>query len=617
MASVPLISAMTQPSCTCTSTSSTTTAAPPMLVLQLGGHHHYRKISIGEEGSSVGDNDNSSSDDTSTSTIATATIATATTATATTATTATTFANNTITMMNTFDEDEAFARLMNDLSQDEVSIVVGIFGRTKQQQQLHQIEEVEFGTTPDPDKLKEIVDSECASIQVPPPPPHKEKSTPYACVSPSQSPAFQAEIPSRHIRNSSDSKMMAPPLPRSLFNHHPTKLGGGRFERYNDNDNDDDLATAIATVTVPRSDHQVRTTAISALIQKANSIISHRTVSVSPMLGAPILATAAKEQQMAAKKRNKKGVPIPIPTPLIHVVPTPESTTSTKMKRLQDDDNYNPASSTFSAPPLKKRALYTHARPTQSLLINSTTATATWTTRTTRTRVAPTKKMVTAAAASKKIASSTITHIITRPSKPDNQRWNLMLMKAIKFIQEHGHGRIPTSYPPSPDLASWAKRQRYHYKIYKKYCIDNNNPTIVTKATTTASTTTEAVTSSTVILDAISAAAIKKQNPKASVIKCLMTVDRLRTLEVIGFCLDLQAGTWEFNYELLRNYAKRTKGKTCPSKHTHYELWKWVGTQRYQMTLWKRGNHSSNMTPERFFKLSAIDFVWEDKYNMD
>ena len=208
-----------------------------------------------------------------------------------------------------------------------------------------------------------------------------------------------------------------------------------------------------------------------------------------------------------------------------------------------------------------------------------------------------------------------------------------MLMKAYEFIQEHGHGRIPTSYPSNPNLASWAKRQRYHYNIYKKYCVnitsDNNRTATIVSNMATATTTavTTSSSSTVVVLDYdISAAAIKKQNPKASVVKCLMTIDRLKALEAIGFCLNLKNEKWELNYERLRNYATNTKqqtqtndkqgskSSTCyPSKHIHYELWKWVDIQRYQMTKWKRGDSSSYMTPERIFKLNAIDFVWEDK----
>jgi len=230
---------------------------------------------------------------------------------------------------------------------------------------------------------------------------------------------------------------------------------------------------------------------------------------------------------------------------------------------------------------------------------------------------------------SKKQNNSTVTYI-TYPSKTDDNRWKRRLSEAKVFIQEHGHGRIPTSFPSNPDLASWAKRQRYHYKIYQTHFLENDvyykngsnvnnsNPITATAiATTTASATTAATSSpslsaTTNVQNAIAAQLIKKKNPTVNIVKCLMTADRLKTLKDIGFCLNLQVGLWEFNYELLRKFANRNYGNTSVSKHIHQDLWKWVGTQRYQMTLWKRGDNRSYMTPERIFKLNAINFAWEE-----
>lgn len=134
-----------------------------------------------------------------------------------------------------------------------------------------------------------------------------------------------------------------------------------------------------------------------------------------------------------------------------------------------------------------------------------------------------------------------------------------------------------------------------------------------------------------------------------------MTPERVKALEDINFCWDLQKGLWDCRYEELCEYARSNNGQTSPQKYTHYELWKWVsfvfvclllllllllflwvafsgmvsfdslisditcltsiifiyfitqrqvGTQRYQMTLWKRGK-PTYLSPERIHKLNA------------
>ena len=588
--------------------------------------------------------------------------------------------------INTFDKDEAFDRLLHDLSQDEVLVLVDIFGKgspanakqlqkpkqQQQQQQQHQQQyqqqhqqhhievEEDFGAAPlDPDKLKHDVDRDCASIQViplplplslPPPlpsPSFSKEGTRALCISPSSAPAPAAQLgdekqsiittlssrPTR--RNSSDTKIIMPqPLPRCLFNHHPMRLEGLRsFERLGFDTNGmlllDDQKNGVAQ-SMPSHHHQagaIATSTASLLVQKANDSISHRTV--SPMLGALLPATAAKEQQMAKKRSKKKQEllhSMSSMSMLIDIAPH---------KRPHDDDAATAADSLLpslvSAPPLKKRALSGYKCPQENISIGSCTTATT----TTGTRVAPVnkkkKKSVTKkkknVTVSKKQNNSTVTYI-THPSKTDDNRWKRRLSEAKAFIQEHGHGRIPTNFPSNPDLASWAKRQRYHYKIYQTHFLENDayckngsnanksNPTTATAtATVTATTVTTSspsLSATTTVHNAIAAHLIKKENPKVNVVKCLMTADRLKTLKEIGFCLNLQVGLWEVNYELLQKFAKRNYGNTSISKHVHHDLWKWVGTQRYQMTLWKRGDYRTYMTPGRIFKLNAINFVWEE-----
>jgi len=172
---------------------------------------------------------------------------------------------------------------------------------------------------------------------------------------------------------------------------------------------------------------------------------------------------------------------------------------------------------------------------------------------------------------------------ILSPQLFDDARWNARLVESTEFVKKYKHGRIPTNYPPNPDLASWAKRQRYQYKVYIKQQKPNTNSNVSARQKPT------------------------KEN------RCLMTPERVKALEDINFCWDLQIGLWDCRYEQLREYARSNNGQTCPQKYAHNELWKWVGTQRYQMTLWKRGK-PTYLSAERIHKLNSTGFVWESEY---
>ncbi len=175
--------------------------------------------------------------------------------------------------------------------------------------------------------------------------------------------------------------------------------------------------------------------------------------------------------------------------------------------------------------------------------------------------------------------------------------WNHRLKDAVEFLKEHGHCRIPTTYEPNPELSKWARRQRYHYKNYKKHVLDRpGNPAV----------------------------ASSESNKKGvRMIKCDMTSKRLAKLEEIGFCFDLQSSSWDIMYERLCKYAEENNGETSPSKHFEFDLWKWVGTQRYQMKLRKdreedeknstrkqRNSKTPSLTMNRIAKLNKIQFDW-------
>jgi len=151
----------------------------------------------------------------------------------------------------------------------------------------------------------------------------------------------------------------------------------------------------------------------------------------------------------------------------------------------------------------------------------------------------------------------------------DERKWNQRIKDVEGFVLEHRHGRIPVSYPGNQDLARWSKRQRYHYKVYLKNKMKQTTSLV---------------------------------GKPFKIERCHMTQRRLKSLNDAGFCFDLHVAKWDRSYELLK------QNKLCSTKYT---LKKWIGTQRFQMSLLKRGKKSF-LNPKRIQKLNEIGFSWQD-----
>eukprot|EP00535_Pseudo-nitzschia_heimii_P005480 CAMPEP_0197184362 /NCGR_PEP_ID=MMETSP1423-20130617/9716_1 /TAXON_ID=476441 /ORGANISM="Pseudo-nitzschia heimii, Strain UNC1101" /LENGTH=243 /DNA_ID=CAMNT_0042635155 /DNA_START=150 /DNA_END=881 /DNA_ORIENTATION=+ len=118
-----------------------------------------------------------------------------------------------------------------------------------------------------------------------------------------------------------------------------------------------------------------------------------------------------------------------------------------------------------------------------------------------------------------------------------------------KFASNHGHGKIPVSYPFEEDLARWSKRQRYHYKHFLK------------KRQVASDVTHK----------------LEKYNK---------VPEQIKALKVTDFCFDLQVARWHRSFDVLN------QRKLHPSRRTTPELKKLIKTQRFQKSLSKRGEKS-------------------------
>jgi len=143
-----------------------------------------------------------------------------------------------------------------------------------------------------------------------------------------------------------------------------------------------------------------------------------------------------------------------------------------------------------------------------------------------------------------------------------NLTWRTSLRNLIDYGKKHGHLNVPNYCPKYPKLSRWVKRQRYLYVRHRR------------------------------------------DLPSA------MTEDRIRELEKIGFCWQVQADQWQTRYEELRKYKNEHGHTNVRSDDENRTLACWVKGQR---RAYKRHvtTGKSPMTPERMQKLKNLGFRWK------
>ena len=123
-----------------------------------------------------------------------------------------------------------------------------------------------------------------------------------------------------------------------------------------------------------------------------------------------------------------------------------------------------------------------------------------------------------------------------------------------------------------PELARWAKRQRYHYKQFQQLVKGVRRP---------------------------------GQKP------CQMTPERIEALNAIGFCWDTHEEIWEERFKQLQEFGRVYGHLNVPSGPRGIPaLATWIKGQRRQYKLKKNGK-SHSITEERIERLTKVGFVWE------
>lgn len=144
---------------------------------------------------------------------------------------------------------------------------------------------------------------------------------------------------------------------------------------------------------------------------------------------------------------------------------------------------------------------------------------------------------------------------------PQEGQWNSKLQELLRFKEEHGHCRVPHTFPENPSLARWVKRQRYQYKLQQKGSIST------------------------------------------------MTEERIQALESHGFVWDSHHEAFQIRLKELSEYKEVHGHTSVPGNYSNVKLATWCKCQRRQYRLFQEGK-PCNINMERITELEELGFEW-------
>ena len=149
--------------------------------------------------------------------------------------------------------------------------------------------------------------------------------------------------------------------------------------------------------------------------------------------------------------------------------------------------------------------------------------------------------------------------------------WDERYTQLEQFKSIHGHCKVPTKYPPCPELAVWAKRQRRQFQVFlqearKKHEFELRSsaasPTSAGKNGTGAATTTNSIPKS--IFSVLHQQSSSSSRQHAHPPKCIsaLTMERLMKLSDIGFVFDNSDGHKTALHMIMDNIIQMKKTTT-------------------------------------------------------
>jgi hypothetical protein len=139
-----------------------------------------------------------------------------------------------------------------------------------------------------------------------------------------------------------------------------------------------------------------------------------------------------------------------------------------------------------------------------------------------------------------------------------DKRWNEMFHRLISYKNQHNSTSVPHNYAADIELGNWVSWQRHVYNHNKK----------------------------------------------------ILSVDRIKRLESIGFVWDVLEKQWMAMYDRLMMYKKKHKSTQVPYSYTEdnqlFPLGVWVYKQKYSY-------RDGKLLKKRMELLNSIDFDWKAK----
>jgi hypothetical protein len=149
------------------------------------------------------------------------------------------------------------------------------------------------------------------------------------------------------------------------------------------------------------------------------------------------------------------------------------------------------------------------------------------------------------------------------------EKWDERFQELLQFREQYGHCLVPHNWEHNKEMAQWVKRQRYQFKLR---CQGQRN---------------------------------------------MLTDERLRALEEIGFIWSSHYANWDEKFQELKEFSLKHGHCNIPSRYSQNRpLSVWVRSQRRQYKLHGRGQGGkpmSHMTEERLHKLVSLGFEFNPR----
>ncbi|WP_231911662.1 DEAD/DEAH box helicase [Chlamydia suis] len=198
------------------------------------------------------------------------------------------------------------------------------------------------------------------------------------------------------------------------------------------------------------------------------------------------------------------------------------------------------------------------------------------------------------------------------------EEWEKNFLELQRFREEHGHCKVPASYPQNPQLASWVSTQRADFKEGK---LAEDKIARLAELGFVWRVFEEAWEENFLELQRFreehghcNVPSVYPQNPFLGVWVCVqrkrfkkgkLAEDRVARLEEIGFVWDVLEEEWKKNFLELKRFREEHGHCKVPQRYPQNpSLGVWVGDQRERF---KKGK----LAEDRIARLEEIGFVWD------